>query len=160
MRPLKYLLLAVLALAGAHAAMASPSLKVAKTLKLEMGAEEVWKSLGSFCAISDWHPAVANCEETKDGDATVRILTLGDGGTIKEKRTGTSPTGYTYAILESPLPVEDYSAAFEVSGDDKSATVSWTASFAAKGKPDAEAEKVITGIFEAGLNAIKDKLAK
>ncbi|MEQ8824290.1 MAG: SRPBCC family protein [Filomicrobium sp.] len=160
MRSIRFALLAVFVMASGHAAMAAQSLQVTKTLKLDKSAEEVWKAIGGFCAISDWHPAVAKCEETKEGDASFRILTLQDGATIKEKHTGNDAMGYMYKITESPLPVKDYSALFDVVGDDKSATVGWTASFAAKGKPDKEAKDIISGIFDAGLNAIKEKLAK
>ncbi len=160
MRSVKFALIACFVLGGLQVATAAQSLQVTKTLKLDMSAEEVWKSIGGFCAISDWHPAVTKCEERKDGDDTVRVLTLKDGGTITEKRSGTDAMGYMYTITDSPLPVKDYNAVFDVEGDDKSATVGWTASFAAKGKPDNEAKEVITSIFDAGLNAIKEKLAK
>lgn len=160
MRSIKVAMLVVFLATSGHAAMAAQSLQVTKTLKLEKNAEEVWKAIGGFCAISDWHPAVAKCEETKEGDATYRTLTLKDGATIKEKHTGNDRMGYMYKITESPLPVKDYSALFDVVGDSKSATVGWTASFAAKGKPDKEAKEIISGIFDAGLNAIKEKLSK
>ena len=28
---------------------------------------EIWEIVGDFCAIKDWHPAVAECVETKEG---------------------------------------------------------------------------------------------
>jgi hypothetical protein len=34
---------------------------------------EVWALVGDFCAIKDWHPVVAQCEETKEGDVTFQI---------------------------------------------------------------------------------------
>ena len=43
---------------------------------------EIWAIVGEFCAIKDWHPAVAKCEETKEGDVTFRTLMLKDGGKI------------------------------------------------------------------------------
>ena len=39
----------------------------------------VWALIGSFCAIKNWHPAVADCETSKEGDVTSRTLTLEDG---------------------------------------------------------------------------------
>ena len=80
---------------------------------------EIWQVVGGFCAIKDWHPAVASCEETKVGDMTFRTLTLKDGGKIKEKRTGTEDTAYTYEIVESPLPVKNYKSKLWLEMDDE-----------------------------------------
>jgi hypothetical protein len=63
---------------------------------------EIWEIAGEFCAIKNWHPAVAECEETKEGDATFRTLTLKDGGKIKEKLTGSDDLSYSYVITGSP----------------------------------------------------------
>jgi Polyketide cyclase / dehydrase and lipid transport len=160
MRPIQYALAVVLIVAGTQTGFAAQSLQVTKSVKLDASAESVWKAVGEFCAISDWHPAVAKCEISKEGDATFRTLTLGDGAKIKEKHNGSNPTGYMYAIIESPLPVKDYNALFDVTGDDKSATIEWSASFLANGKPDGEVKEQISGIFDGGLKAIKEKLSK
>ena len=160
MRSIHIALAAVLVVAGTQAGIAAQSLQVTKSVKVDASAESVWKQIGEFCAIADWHPAIAKCEVSKEGDATFRTLTLGDGGKIKEKHNGSDTMGYMYAIIESPLPVKDYNALFDVTGDDKSATVEWSASFLAKGKPDGEVKELISGIFDSGLKAIKDKLSK
>lgn len=120
--------------------------------------EEVWALIGDFCAIKDWHPAVAQCEETKEGDVTYRTLTLKDGGKIKEKLTGTEDTSYSYEIVESPLPVKNYKATLSVEEDEDSpdrSEVEWEATFDANGASDEDAQKAIAGIFEDGVKAIK-----
>lgn len=120
---------------------------------------EVWAVVGDFCAIKDWHEAVAECEQVKEEGATYRILTLGDGGKIKEKLTEAGNTTYSYDIIEGPLPVKNYSATLEVGEDDEPDRVEilWTANFDANGVEDAEAEKIIVGIFNAGVSGIKKK---
>ncbi len=80
---------------------------------------EIWEVVGGFCAIKTWHPAVAECEETKEGDVTFRTLTLKDGAKIKEKLTGTEDLAYTYEIVEGPLPVKNYSSKLWVEVDDE-----------------------------------------
>jgi hypothetical protein len=153
---------AVLAMAVTVSHAAS-GISVRQVAKVNGTNTEIWAKVGGFCAIKDWHPALAGCEESKEGDATFRTLTLKDGGKIKEKLTGTSETGYTYQIIESPLPVKDYSASFSARADNDEpgkAVVVWSASFAAKGKPDSEARGVIEGIFKDGLKSISDGAAK
>lgn len=150
---------AVLAV-GAAGAEAANVLQAKKRAEVDGKAADLWKTYGGFCAIADWHPAVAKCEESTEADTKFRTLTLGDGAKIKEKLTGTSEDGYTYQIIESPLPVKDYNASFSIRPDDEpeKAAITWTATFMAKGKPDADAKSTIQGVFDAGVKAIVDKV--
>jgi hypothetical protein len=118
---------------------------------------EVWAVVGEFCAIENWHPAVAKCEETKKGDVTFRTLTLKDGGKIKEKLTGTEATAYTYEIVESPLPVKNYKSKLWLEVDDEPdrTIIYWQSDFDANGKSDEEAKKIMTGILGDGVKGIK-----
>jgi hypothetical protein len=119
---------------------------------------EVWEVAGAFCSIEKWHPAVAKCEESKEGDVTFRTLTLKDGGKIKEKLTGTEDVSYSYEIVESPLPVKNYKAKLWIEADDEPdrSAIYWQADFdAADGKTEEEAKKVITGILGDGVKGIK-----
>ena len=119
---------------------------------------EVWAIAGAFCQIKDWHPAVAECEETKEGDVTFRTLTLKDGTKIKEKLTGTEDLAYTYEIIESPLPVKNYSSKLWVEEDDEPdrSVIYWQSEFEpADGASEDDAKKVITGILGDGVKGIK-----
>lgn len=150
-------------LMSSGAAYAAAGLSVREVAKVKASETDIWAKFGAFCAIKDWHPAVANCEESAEGDAKFRTLTLQDGGKIKEKLTGSSATGYTYQIIESPLPVKDYFASFSAKPDaDEPGTsiVVWSSNFAAKGKPDTEAKGVIAGIFKSGLESLAGKAGK
>ena len=120
----------------------------------------VWTIASEFCSIKDWHPAVADCKESKEGSDTFRTITLKDGGVIKEKLTGSDETSYSYEIIESPLPVKDYSAKLWVEEDERDpnrTVIHWDATFDANGASDDEAKKVISDIFLAGLKSIKQK---
>jgi hypothetical protein len=119
---------------------------------------EVWAVSGSaFCQIKDWHPAVADCVESKDGDTVFRTLTLKDGGKIKEKLTGTEDLSYTYEIVESPLPVKNYKSKLWVEVDDEPdrTVIYWQSDFDAEGASDDDAKKTITGILGDGVKGIK-----
>jgi Polyketide cyclase / dehydrase and lipid transport len=111
---------------------------------------------GAFCAIKDWHPAISKCEETKESGIIYRTLTTKDGAKIKEKLVDKTGTSYTYEIIDSPLPVQNYRAEIGVSAEADKTRVDWKSTFDANGVSDAEAKKVISEIYKTGL----DKIAK
>ncbi|WP_295556890.1 SRPBCC family protein [uncultured Hyphomicrobium sp.] len=129
--------------------------------KTEAERKALWEKVGGWCAIKDWHPAVAACEERKEGDDTFRTLTLKDGGKIDEKLVDTGATSYRYIILTSPFPVKNYEAQFSVTPDDDDLdeiNVVWSATYdAADGKDDKDARATIDGVFKAGIDSIKEK---
>ena len=152
-----------LALAAGVAVVIGSGSAYAITVKKRIEAPglpaDVWVVAGeTFCTIKTWHPAVAACEETKEGDVTFRTLTLKDGGKIKEKLTGTEDLAYTYEIIESPLPVKNYSSKLWVEEDDEQdrSVIYWQSEFEpADGKSEEDAKKVITGILGDGVKGIK-----
>ncbi len=138
---------------------AAQAVEVKRSIEVDGINAEIWAKIGGWCAIADWHPAVAKCEEGEADGKKTRTLTTGDGGVIKETLLETGETSYSYRIDESPLPVENYQAAFEIEEDDNEAEarITWSAEFDPKGD-EAEAKKVIQGIFDGGLAEIKKGL--
>lgn len=141
------------------------SLAVGKKAEIKVDAKKMneeraslWAKFGGWCSIKDWHPAIASCEESKDGTDEFRTLTLKDGGKIKEKLTERKDFVYKYVILEGPLPVKNYEAQFALTPDDDDEdeiNFAWSAVFDADGKPDKESRGTIDGIFKAGLENIE-----
>jgi hypothetical protein len=133
--------------------------KVQMSTTLPVSAQTVWDTIGNFNALANWHPGVAQSEQTttKDG-ATVRRLTLTGGGTIVERleRQSDKERLYSYSILESPLPVANYVATLKVrdEGGNRCA-VEWSSEFEPSGAPQSQAEQVIRGIYEAGFKNLK-----
>ena len=69
-----------------------------------------------------------------------------DGGKIKEKLTGTEDLGYTYEIVESPLPVKNYKSKLWLEVDDEPdrSVIYWQSDFDANGASDDDAKEKIT----------------
>lgn len=160
--------------AGAACVMAAPvlaaSLAVGKKIEVNVDAKRMaeekaalWAKFGGWCSISEWHPAIAKCEASKEGATEFRTLTLKDGGVVKEKLLERKDNLYRYEIIESPLPVKNYTAQFTLTPDDDDedeVNFAWSATFDANGKPDKEARGVIDGIFKTGLDNIKTMTRK
>lgn len=127
--------------------------QVTTTRSYHVTAEEMWERVGHFDGLDTWHPTIASCEALDGGSR--RELTTVDGAKIFETLTEEGDYTYAYTIDESPLPVADYHAELSVSDTgEESCSVLWTARFTAVGATDAEAEAVIEGIFESGLDAL------
>jgi hypothetical protein len=133
---------------------AAQAIDVHKTGMTKGAAAEIWAKIGGFCSIADWHPAVQDCVESEENGQTFRTLTLPNGATIKERLVEKTDAGYTYEIVESPLPVENYRSTFSVMDHGDETMIDWRGTFEAKGASDAEAEEVISGIYQAGLDQI------
>ena len=136
------------------------AVEVVKDVEVKATPSDVWKKIGGWCSIRNWHPAIKTCEMSQENGVTWRMLTTADGAKIKEKRTAEGNMSYDYAITESPLPVANYNATIGVAPDEETGQtkVTWSANFDAKGASDEEAQKVIEGIFDSGLNAIKESM--
>lgn len=159
--------LAVLACGYAWAAAAR--LTVSKTVTIDAPAAKVWDMVKDFNGLNTWHPALATDEIVEGKNNTVgavRVLTLKGGGTIKERLLAFDPAArsFKYAIVESVLPVSDYTATLVVkpAGKNKSA-VTWTGHFKRKNvgehpadnENDKAAKDTINGVYKGGLDNLK-----
>lgn len=135
------------------------AIDVAKSLTVAAPPAKVWQTVGDFCGIGDWHPAVEKCVPSEKDGLKVRTLSLKGGGTLVEEQVSRDDKvmSYTYTILSGPLPVADYKSTLSVAPEGSGSKLNWTGTFNAKGAPDTVAQDAISGIYESGLKAIADK---
>lgn len=145
------------------------NLAVAEKITINAPAAKVWAKVGNYGDLGAFHPAVAKTEILSGSNNTkgaVRLLTLGDGGTVNETLTNydAADMSYTYIINESVLPVSHYSAKIDVNAISANVTeVVWNANFArkdpsdtpAKGQDDATGTDTIHAVFKGGLDNLK-----
>ena len=120
---------------------------------------DVWAVIGKFGELAEWHPAAsASSAETVGGEVR-RTIVVGDGARLVEKLENQDDTAFTYSysILEGPLPVDDYLSVLSVEAAETGSVIHWSGKFVAKGAPDEQAESVIGGIYDMGLNALKKR---
>jgi hypothetical protein len=128
--------------------------KVSMSTKLEVSADEAWQMIGGFNALPDWHPAVENSELTEEGQ--VRTLSLAGGGSIVEKleKIDDKARTYTYSIINSPLPLSNYTSTITVRDTDDGAVVDWSSEFDPIGAEN-DAMNAVQGIYQAGFDNLK-----
>ena len=148
---------------------AAPQLKASESVTINAPVSAVWDKVKSFDGLNNWHPAVARdeiVEGNNDEAGAVRLLTLKDGGTIKEKLLGFDDTGHSfkYTILEGVLPVSGYTSTLRVKSAGKGVSkVIWSGTFKRKDTGDKPADNAddktatttISGVYRGGLDNLK-----
>jgi mxaD protein len=169
MKLIHTLLFAVLAGGSSLTFAAAPELKVSKSIDIAASADTVWAKVKNFDSINTWHPAFAKDEIISGKNNVVgaeRLLTMGDGGTIKEKLLGFDDKNrsFKYEIIEGVLPVSDYKSTMSVKSTGKNTSrATWSATFKRKdvsakpaaGADDDTATKTVNGAYQAGLDNLK-----
>jgi mxaD protein len=172
MKIIKAIAITTTLLASSYASAAAPWLHVRQSVTINAPAGKVWNAVKDFNALNSWHPALAKdeiVEGTNNTVGAVRLLTLKDGGTIKEKLLAFDAAHhkFRYTILEGVIPVSDYTSTLIVASAGKGkATVTWSGHFHRKNTGDNPADNendktavdTITGVYKGGLDNLKKML--
>jgi len=129
----------------------------------------VWGRVRDFNALPRWTPFVAESriEENLPSDKVgcIRNFTLKDGGRIREKLLALSDydMSCTYAILESPMAVENYIATLSLIPitETNQTFAQWQADFECP--PDAEAALIAQigqGVFAAAFAHLRGQIER
>lgn len=119
--------------------------------------EKVWQLIGGFDALPDWLPYIPESELKEGG--RVRHLANPDGSVIIEQLMAfdEKERSYTYHILQAPFPVKDYLSTLRVKpGAFGGSRVEWFGEFTPVNSTDEEVSKLFQGIYDDGLQALKE----
>ena len=169
MKTMKTMAVATLVLVSGYSMAAAPQLHARKTTVIHASVDKVWAAVKDFDGLNTWHPAVAKDQIVEGKNNTVgavRLLTLQDGGTIKEKLLNFSAAGhrFKYSIIEGVLPVSGYESSLAVKSIAADKTlVTWSGSFKRKDLGDHPADNAndktavdaIGGVYQGGLDNLK-----
>jgi hypothetical protein len=131
---------------------------------LDAPVDRVWARIRDFNALPRWHPMIAE-SQIEDGLPSdkigcVRNFRLQNGDRIRERLLGLSDHELfcTYAILESPMPLENYIATLRLTPvtEGNRTFIEWTAEFTCA--PEV-ADELVGGIarnvFRGGFESLK-----
>jgi mxaD protein len=148
------------------------NLKVVKSIAIQAPLDKVWAAVKDFDSLDKWHPGFSKdsiVSGTNNRPGAVRSLTIKDGPTFTEELLAfnESQHSYRYRIIESPLPLQNYESWLSVKpGKHGGSRVTWTGTFKRKNpadnppaaESDAAAIKLITGVYQSGLDNLKKLL--
>lgn len=129
-------------------------------------ADRVWSLIRDFNGLPAWHPDIAESRieggAPSDQVGCVRAFRLKDGGFIRERLLALSDYDYscTYAILESPMGVENYVATLKLTPitDGGRVFAEWSAEFDCPPERESALVNLIgTGVFQGGFDALKQR---
>jgi hypothetical protein len=143
--------------------------KVYASATIPAAPSAVWSVVRDFNALPKWTLFVAESriEQNKPSDQVgcIRNFRLKDGGRIREQLLALSDyeLSFGYAILESPMGVENYYATFKLSPitETDHSFVEWQAEFdAPPEREDALVAQIGRNVFAAGLTALKQRFSR
>jgi uncharacterized protein YndB with AHSA1/START domain len=131
---------------------------------IDAPAARVWERVRDFNAMPRWHPRIRESRiengEPSDRIGCIRDFRLQNGDRIREKLLGLSDHDlfFTYAILESPMPLTEYVATLRLTPvtDGDRTFAEWSAEFDCA---EEVADDLVAGIggnvFQGGFDALK-----
>ena len=132
-------------------------------------AARVWETIRDFNGMPNWHPAIAESRieagAPADQVGCVRAFRLRNGGFIRERLLALSDYDFScsYAILESPMGVENYIATLKLTPitDGDRTFAEWSAEFDCAPEREAELITLIgTSVFQGGFDALKSRFGQ
>ena len=142
-------------------------IKVYTSTIIDAPADAVWARIRDFNGLPTWTPFVAESRiegaQPADKIGCIRNFTLRDGGVIREQLLMLSDYDFEckYAILESPMGVENYVATLQLTPvtDGNRTFAEWSAEFdCAPEQERALAQQIGQGVFQAAFNSLKQRL--
>lgn len=117
-------------------------------------AADVWAALSDFSGIKVGGP-IKSFETKGEGIGMLRMIGMG-GGLVTERLDRHDPKAmvFAYSITndDSPLPVKGYSSAITITDKrDGTCNVNWSGTFQPRGASEADASKVVEGIYRGGI---------
>ena len=143
--------------------------KVYVSTVIDAAAADVWRVVRDFNGLPSWAPFAveSRIEQGRSADQVgcIRNFRLRDGGVIRERLLALSDydLSMSYAILESPMPVEDYVSSLSLTPitEGNRTFAEWQAEFDCP--PEREAalvQQVGTNVFQAGLTALRQRFRR
>jgi hypothetical protein len=121
--------------------------------------EEAFALVGNFSDAS-WVPGTARTELDGSGVGAVRTVITADGTRLKERLESYDAAArrYTYALIEAPMPLENYTSTVEVSSEGKGARIRWSASFEAPADIVDGVRTGLDGLFKMAMDGLRSRL--
>lgn len=131
------------------------------SIEIPATPDQVWQLIGGFNALPDWLPYIPSSELSEGG--RVRRLETPAGDVIIERLEAFNDKDrcYSYSIMQAPFPATAYLSTIRVRATaDQQTLVEWSGNFTPAGVSDDEVTQLFRGIYEDGLQALRQKFER
>ena len=132
---------------------------VEASARVRMEPDALWRRVGSFQGVGEWHPMLAKVEGRGEHPGALRKARTQDGREQVERLLEISPSHhfYRYAMVSSAMPLRSYVGDFRVrENQDGTSIVLWTSDFVAT-QDDRATEATVRGFLEAGMQELSKR---
>lgn len=118
---------------------------------------QVWSKIGDPGAIDAWHPDIAS-SQLRGAD---RLCTLTNGAQIDEHidHVDEANRAYSYRIVKSPLPIDDYRSTIKVVDAEGGCLVEWSSNFRVAAGPAEDMVALVKGVYDSGMSALRESFS-
>ena len=131
--------------------------RIVETVRVGTPAGGLWRKIGRFGAVGDWHPMLAKVTSEGERKGALRWIEGRDGSRQTERllESSSEQRFYRYRMESSPMPVRDYVAELRVEDNgDGTSTVVWSAEFEPT-LEDFRTSEIIRDFLKVGLSSIE-----
>lgn len=141
--------------------------ELVRTAVVPAAPDAVWELVGRFGALDAWHPYVPKAAIEGGGDpeqpGAVRVFSIEGTVVAREELLArdTAARVYSYAVLESLLPLREYVATLAVRPHPLGSEIVWSARHLADEAVAAQVEEVFgEGTYGGGLAALRGRFTE
>jgi len=111
-----------------YAARMPPAIEVSRKGTINAAPEKVWATIADFGSAHTYFPSIVECTLVGSGIGARRHLVTDDGGTTISELIELDNTQMAmgYRVVESSVPIEDYSSRLVVRATETGCEVSYT----------------------------------
>lgn len=130
------------------------------TAEVPVDPDTLWRAIGSFQGVGEWHPLLASVHGDGEQPGAVRTALGKDGSKQVERleEVDSAQRLYRYVMESSAMPVRDYRAELHVqANDDGASIVRWASDFETTGGEDDETVAMVHEFLDAGVRSVAER---
>lgn len=132
--------------------------EIVETVRVAEDADALWREIGRFGAVGQWHPMLAKVETDGERAGCLRRAQTRDGDRQTDRLLETAPQRhlYRYRMEASPMPVRNYVGELRVvDNGDGTSKVAWSARFQVTSTDDGGTAETVRNFLRVGLENLR-----
>jgi len=128
--------------------------------EFSIDTETLWRNIGSFQGVGEWHPMLASVSGFGETPGSVQSVVSKDGQKQVERLQEINPAEqyYRYDIISTSMPVSHYKGEFCIQDcGDHTSRIVWSSMFRVKSGDESKTAEMVRGFLRAGLDSLKSK---